>query len=358
MTTTSLTIPPFYCPIEPAVHPAVDEVARRATEWIDRFGFCPSETARAWTLGSASAEFYGRFAPDAHLEPLVLAACWTYWAFTFDDVHCDEGELRDKPAEFAAYAGHVQRALETPGPQHYDDPFTAAIHDLGESFRACASPTQVRRFIAAHRAWLTGAHWQIANRARCHMPDLDEYVTMRIHASGGEPVYAMLEIANQAEIPAAELDSPAVCALTEMAILVAALDNDWHSLAKETAALDQTEQNVPHLLMHHHNRTAAEAATQTAALRDRILCRFLTLRERLRPHAGPALQRYLTDLGHGIRGNIDWALHVHRYLTASQGEIPNSAPAAVWSDHPSDSSRTPPPLPSISWWWGPFAPYE
>jgi hypothetical protein len=95
------------------------------------------------------------------------------------------------------------------------------------------------------------------------------------------------------------------------------------------------------------------------ALRDRVLRRFLVLRERVLPRASAELRRYLTDLGHGIRGNIEWGLRVPRYLslgsaTAGPGEVipPEHIP---WADHPLNTSDEPPPLPSITWWWDDLA---
>ncbi|MFD1832275.1 terpene synthase family protein [Streptomyces desertarenae] len=353
MDTTAVDLPPFYCPIEPAVHPRVDEVERRAVEWIDRFGFCGTGAERARVLGSNSAEFYARFAPEADLERLWITACWVYWGFAIDDARCDEGALSADPAAFSAMAGRVQRALELPGPRDFDDPYAAAVHDLGERFRACATPVQVRRFQQAHRAWLAGVQWQVGNRARGHMPTLDDYLTMRLHSAGGEPTYAMLEIANDAEVPAREMDSPAVCALTEMAILVAALDNDRHSFAREVGRR-QAEQNVFAVLMRQDGSPLAQAMEDAVALRDRVLCRFLDLRDRVLPRASRELHRYLTDLGHGIRGNIDWGSRAPRYLgPQSAGAEPGgkaSPGRAAWSDRPLNPGEATAP-PSIAWWW-------
>ncbi|WP_030663498.1 hypothetical protein [Streptomyces rimosus] len=354
MDTAAVDLPPFYCPIASAIHPEAGEAERRAVAWIDRLGFCRTPAERAWALGTCGADFYARFAPEADLERLWVAVCWVYWGFAFDDARCDEGMLSRDPAAFAAMAGNVQRALEIPGPCAFGDPHAAAVHDLGERFRACATPVQVRRFQQAHRAWLSGVQRQIGNRARGHMPTLDDYLTMRLHAAGGEPTFALLEIANGAEVPAREMDSPAVCALTEMAILVAALDNDRYSLVKEVTR-HQTEQNIFSVLMRHDGSPPARAVADAVALRDRVLHRFLVLRERILPRASAELRRCLTDLGHGIRGNIEWGLRVPRYLSlrsAAAGPGAISPPAHITlADRPSDPSGAPLPLPSVAWWW-------
>ncbi|MBT2422740.1 glutamate dehydrogenase [Streptomyces sp. ISL-22] len=354
MAGTAVDTPPFYCPIESAIHPQAAEAEQRALAWADRSGLCRTDAERARFVGTRSADFYARFAPHADLERLWVAACWVYWGFAFDDARCDEGPFATDPAAFAAMAFTVQRALEVPGLPHPTDPYADALHEIGELFRACAGPVQNRRFHHAHRAWLTGVQWQIGNRATGHMPDLDEYLAMRLHSAGGEPTYAMLEIANGLDVPEREMDSPAVCALTEMAILVAALDNDRHSHAKE-ACRRQTGQNIFSVLMAHHGYSLSQAVDEAIALRDAVLVRFLGLRDLITPRASAPLRHYLADLGHGIRGNIEWGLHVPRYLTrtdpAPRLRIPAQTAPGHWTDLPRTGEQDPRRLPSIAWWW-------
>jgi hypothetical protein len=104
--------------------------------------------------------------------------------------------------------------------------------DIMRRFRSFAPPTQVGRFVHAHRAWLSGVAWQIGNQAVGRMPELDEFLTMRLLAAGGHPTFALLELATGGELSDRDLYRPAVQALTEMAIMVASLDNDLHSLHK------------------------------------------------------------------------------------------------------------------------------
>ncbi|MCP3802949.1 terpene synthase family protein [Allokutzneria sp. A3M-2-11 16] len=339
-----LELPAVYCPLDGARHPEVSSVQRRAVEWLDQAGFCRDPAARTTALASSSADFYARFAPHAHVEGLLTAVLWVYWGFAFDDACCDEGELSADPAAFASLAGRVQRSLETPHDTDSidsEDPFAAAVADIGSRFRATGSAVQVRRFVDAHRAWLFGVLWQIGNRARDHLPGLDEYLTMRLHSAGGEPAFAMLELANGLDdIPEREMDSPRVRALTEMAIAVAALDNDRVSHAKE-AGRGQTDQNIFTVLRHQEKCGPREAVELAVSLRDRILDRFLQVREHATRTASEPLRRYLADLGHGIRGNIEWGAHVARYR--------DPAPL-TWTEKPLVSSWTAIP-PSIAWWW-------
>ncbi|MFV2173010.1 hypothetical protein ACFHW2_25005 [Actinomadura sp. LOL_016] len=339
-------LPPIFCPLEAATNPACRVVERRAVAWMDEVGLCADARERARVIATHSTDFYSRFAPHADEDRLLPAVLWVYWGFAFDDAYCDAGHYSARPAEFVPIASRAQRALERPFPATGDDRFAAAVQDIGARLRKLGTPVQFQRFVAAHRGWLTGVAWQVANQARGHMPDLEDYLTMRLHSAGGEPTFAMLEIAGGAEVPAAEMETPAMRALTEMAILVASLDNDRHSLAREVGQ-NPTVQNIYNVLLGHDGGPLPVAVRTVAGLRDRVLLRFIGLRERLAPRLGAAGRGYVDGLAYGIRGNAEWGLRVPRYLggdTAAAGEI-------TWADRPMDDSTEPIPIPTIAWWW-------
>ncbi|WP_435120342.1 terpene synthase family protein [Amycolatopsis thermoflava] len=344
---TTVRLRPFYCPVESRIHPDVDLIEERAIAWLDRVRFYRDETERMRIVGTNSAEFYARFAPDGITENVEAAAHWVYWGFAFDDARCDSGEFARSPHEFLVMAGKAQRALENPWhPPPDGDPMVLALQDIGRTFAACATPVQVRRFAEAHRAWLFGVAWQIACRGRGRMPDLAEYTAIRLNSAGGPPTLAMLEIAAGQEVPAAEMDSPAVRALTEMTILVASWDNDLHSYRKEEDE-GETGINLINVLRARHGLGAEEAVVRAYALRDRVMNRFLRLRSEVAAKpVSAALRTYLDGLGHAIRGNTDWALRVPRYHGyTGPGEDPR------WADAPSDPCPDPVPIPAITWWW-------
>lgn len=87
---------------------------------------------------------------------------------------------------------------------------------------------------------------------------------MRLQSSGGHPTFALLELATGAEVPDAEPHRPAVLALTEMAIMVAALDNDRHSLHKELSR-GQADQNVYTVLTAGRSLSMQEAVVEATS---------------------------------------------------------------------------------------------
>jgi hypothetical protein len=347
---SEVELPPIFCPLESAVHPQVHSVEKRAVEWIGSSEMCASEREKAWVVATHSADFYARFAPVADEDRLLAAVQWVYWGFAFDDARCDSGPLSSRPAQFNALAGQVQRACET-GLAAPEDRFARVLQDLTRCFRSFAPPTQVTRFVHAHRAWLSGVAWQIGNQAAGRMPGLDEFLAMRLLSAGGHPTFALLELATGAEVPDRELYRPAVSALTEMAIMVASLDNDRHSLRKELGR-GQADQNIYTVLMAERDLPLQQAVEEAARLRDRILRRFLEVHDQVRPTAGADLATYVQGLRYGVRGNNEWGLRVPRYL--SQGHWPDEMEDTqlLWAESPCDLRPGPVEgAPSIAWWW-------
>jgi hypothetical protein len=311
---------------------------------------CASEREKAWVVATHSADFYARFAPVADEDRLLAAALWVYWGFAFDDARCDSGPLSGRPAQFNALAGHVQRACETDSARP-EDRYARALQDIMRRFRSFAPPTQVSRFVHAHRAWLSGVAWQIGNQAVGRMPELDEFLSMRLLAAGGHPTFALLELATGGELPDRDLYRPAVQALTEMAIMVASLDNDRHSLHKEMSR-GHADQNIYTVLMAQRALPLQQAVYEANALRDRILVRFLRLHDRVRPTAGTDLALYLQGLRFGLRGNNEWGMRVPRYLSLGRWPDEREDLSLTFAQEPSDARPGPVEgAPGIAWWW-------
>ncbi|MGK5545139.1 terpene synthase family protein [Streptomyces sp. URMC 127] len=351
LTVAEKDLPSLYCPLESAINKRVRHVGNRAVRWIAESGMCASEDETAWVVATHSTDFFARFAPVSDDDRLLATSLWVYWGFAFDDARCDNGPLSTRPAQFNALAGRVQRAAEAPTAADGGERFIPALQDIIGRFRSFGSPVLVRRFLHAQRAWLSGVAWQVGNQGAGRMPDVDDYLAMRLLSCGGEPTFAMLELATGLEMTDEELHRPAVRALTEMAIMVAGLDNDRHSLRKEMSR-GHTDQNLYNVLMHHRQMSLPEAIEAATRIRDRILVRFMHLHDRVRPGAGEALGSYLQGLRYGIRGNAEWGLRVPRYLSLGRVPDPMEEAPLQWAEAPLDGCAMPlPDAPCLAWWW-------
>ncbi len=341
-------LPPFYCPWDSALHPDTAELEHRSRAWLEGQAFAGGEPGVTRLMGTRSAEFYARIAPEAKVDAMQVAVDWCYWGFAFDDARCD-GVTRDTPSAFVALANQAVRVIETRGALLYPgDPYLVALADLAERMGYYATEPQMMRWAHAHRVWLMGAAWQLAET---RLPvSLADYFSMRLGSCAGAPTTAMIEIVEGGVIPAAELDSPLVRAVTEMTWLIAAIDNDLVSARKELAT-GQADHNLVTVLAADRRCSAADAAEATRRIRDRIMVRFLRLRDVAYRPGSAELRGYLTDLANLIRGNVEWSLAVPRYNSADQAGRSSAAPTLVWADRPADAGPEPLPYPAISWWW-------
>ncbi|MFB7645653.1 hypothetical protein ACFC0S_00195 [Streptomyces sp. NPDC056084] len=339
----AFVLPPFYCPIAPAIHPRAAALEAQALKWVDSMGLCTGPEERARLIGSHAAEAVCRISPHADNEHLLLlSVLWHYWGFSIDEQQ--EGALRS--VDLIDLAARLMGCLEAPGSGLLgDSPHAHALEDIVRRIALMCSPSQARRFENGLRRWLMGVLWEAANRERKTVPTLDEFLVQRLSTSGGAPVFALTEIVNGMELDANVIDSPAVRTVIEAVTLVTSFDNDLYSYAKEHRLDSEAGQDAVTVMARHHHCDIPRAVDHVVALRDQAMVFFLRLRHSLLAHAEPALARFLDDLGHSIRSNIDWSAKAPRYIGAS-------TPQPIrWATTPTEST-TPPPA-SISWWWTP-----
>ncbi|MBQ0985616.1 hypothetical protein KBZ10_14050 [Streptomyces sp. F63] len=347
-------LPPFYCPVESAVHPAVRRIEERAVAWLDASGVFPDATERAWNLATNAAEFSCRLAPYGDEERLLLFAQWTYWLFALDDTRLDAAPAADRGPDLADLGLRLVRSLEAPGSRMLGSgPMARALDDLVLRTRAVAGPVQYQRLADGVRDLLLGAAWQHGNARRGVVPSPAEYAAGRIADVGTRFDAAFVEIANGVEIPGERLYSGPVRALVEATGFIAACDNDLLSRAKE-AGEGAAAPDLVRVLAHHHRCSEREALAAALALRDRAMTLFLRLREQTARGADADLRRFLDDLGHWIAGNIRWSDTAPRYASPRplhRLPVPGAVLGVTRRPDPADPRTGPPGLPTIDWWW-------
>jgi terpene synthase-like protein len=348
-------IAPFFCPIDPVMHPHVRDVEQASAEWAIQTGLCRTDAQLARWRGTHSADFYAGMVPQGIVEHLQVAADWVYWGFSFDDHRCDEGSNAIDPTRFVPVASRLLRVLESQDEALCgQDPYLIGLCDLARRYRKLGTAVQTRRWITAHHLWLFGVIQQNTHRAHGGPFSIDDYIATRLHDCGGPPTQAMYEFVNGAEVPGSEMDSPPVRAITELFWLIAGLDNDRVSRHKEILGQHDTY-NLIDVIARRENRSEQDATQQMIAYRDRLMCLFLQLHDQLTKTASAPLRTYLNSLQHGIRSNIDWSLTVPRYNTLYAGDgVTQTAQITLTGccmDQPTAESLDPLPWPSVAWWW-------
>jgi hypothetical protein len=344
-----LTIPALWCPIEPSLNPRHRELDAGCIAWMARMGLASDAAQFQRWSRIKSGELAARTVePDAAGPGPQFAADHLQWLFTFDDVYCDEGIYGDDPAGMALLIADLMRIVETGSPHLAGLSAMRAMQDLRQRAEAIATPVQISRWVNAMRAYLGYQVWEAAHRARRSVPSVDSYLMARI-ANGSMPVCtAMLDFTSNFEIAADEAETPAVRALNEMCCALVGLDNDLMSHWKETVR-GGGNLNLIDVLAVENRCGKAEAVTLAVSVRERILYRFLRLKDQIMPSMTSTGERYLTLLASWIRGNIDWSMSSGRYRNPAD---PAALPDAI-APGPATPDLGPLPYPSIAWWWSP-----
>jgi hypothetical protein len=351
-------LPAMYFPMPWRCHADVELLEERGLAFVERHGLDHGPGRRERVVGTRSALFFAGNCPDADTERLQMAVDWTYTMFVFDDFACDE-ESPEDPFSFLDLAVRVVRTLETPaaGLLPPGNPFAGPVVELAERLHRLASATQRRRLVDAHLSWYLDVAWERAARGRQSMPSLNDYLHTRLLYVAGFPTLAWFQVSEADDIPDQEINAPAVHALTEMAAMVAAVDDDLFSYGKElwyAARRPAGTAPVLNLVALHQVRsgcTRQDAQRRAVALRDRVLARFLEVRDLVLPAASEPLRRYLSNLTCLVRGNYEWGVRAARY-TDPDGRHPGAVRVATSPVAVAPSATgAPPDVPSVGWWW-------
>jgi hypothetical protein len=352
-----MQLPGMYFPMPWRIHRKVDLLEKQGLGFMERHGLCQGPGRRERVAGTRSALFFAGNCPEADVERLQMAVDWTYLMFVFDDFVCDE-EAPEDAFSFLDLAVRIIRTLESPtaGLLPPENPFTGPVIDLAERLHSLATPTQRRRLVDAHLSWYLGVAWERAARQQQLTPTLNDYLYTRLLYVAGFPTIAWFQVSQLDDIPDTEINFPPVHALTEMASMVAALDDDLFSYGKELWHASRHPPttgpilNLVDLYQSYDQCGREEAQRRVVALRDRILARFTEVRDRVLPGAVQPLRRYLSDLTCLIRGNYEWGIGVGRY-TNPDGRHPGAIKVTgTVTDSPS-ALGPPEDIPCIGWWW-------
>ncbi|MDV6278304.1 hypothetical protein R3Q06_33205 [Rhodococcus erythropolis] len=352
-----IILPDFFCPIPPEIHRGVAEFDAATMSWVDDMGIASDPAHRNKLHGNNCAEFYSRITPNGTIEGIQLAVDWHSWAFSFDDVYCDQDSERKKVGHFVALACQTLRTLQAPEAALLpENAHNNGIRDLARRYHALATPTQLYRWVDCHRQWFMGTAWMMLARENHTVPDPNSYLAMRLKDSGGETVTAMIEVANAGEIPERELHAPATEALTELTHMIAILDNELVSRYKE-AYNQQGDLTFIDSLVTHGRMSHDHAELEAISIRDRMMEHFLYLQERElhRKSLSAQLSTYLECLGSLIRGNIDWSLKCPRYTKLYEpGQNNPTSELAFQASIGTGASPLTVDLqkfPAVAWWW-------
>ncbi len=347
-TVTAPKIPAFYCPIQPAIHHSAGDINAAGLDWMSRFGAFRTESQWERYVSADPGMLPAQVMPRAPKGPALQAAAnLLFWLWAFDDLECDEADGENSAGDLVQQLCSLGRITEAPLGKFAANPFAAALTDLRSQLAQVASGVQVARWSSAMHAYFLANTAAAIQSSHGVVPDLNTYVTLRIHSGAVKPTLMLLDVADGYELPASQMEHPNIWALNEMVCSIVGWDNDLMTYHKEVLR-GGADHNLVTVLQRTYGYSDDDAVSDALVMRDRVLCLFLRLRDHVANGADPNLLRYLSGLSSWVRGHLDWGLSTARYVNP---ENPADLPSE-FVDAPYDDGDEPLPIPSIAWWWG------
>lgn len=349
--THKIDMPPVYCPIPFQPHPAIHTLDLGANEFMRRHGLYPPQEQERIS-DQLMGTLVGYLVPAGPAELLQVAANMSMWFFAVDDF-LDEGPVRLDTAGAAAFLARTIRTAVAPElASERDGPYAHALAEILRDFRASCPAYLCERFEATLHAQAVSELWRIAANERGIPPTLSDTLHSRLYVGGGPAFILFSALVGIHGMEPKHFADPRLRALTEMAIMAVNVGHDAFSHGKE-AARSSDLHNLIDVLRHEHRATVAEAVAKAVVIYERIVNRFLELREQvLHDDHPPIVDTYLTALGAYIRGVMQFNQETHRYRY--QDGSPASAEMFTppgFTDQCGATSHQPLDIDSISWWW-------
>jgi hypothetical protein len=317
-----ITLPNFYCPFPPAIHPRVEEVHQHTFAWARQHRLLQQEAAIRRFHASRFAWLAARVHSRTSFEELALTNDFFTWLFMLDD-QFDDSSYGRQPARMQVVVDRLLTVLgieRGPDVQPLEGPVADALRDLWARATPLTSVQWRQRFVEHLSAYLDAYIWETGLRERGETPDIALYIKKRQDAGAMKLALDYIDLAEHVELPPEMYESTLVQALLLITNNVVCWQNDIVSVEKELAHGDYS--NLVLVLAHAHKLSLQEGAERANALTTgeiRLLESLAPLVPQAFPDHQAELEKYLTCMRAWVRGNLDWSLESYRFSTIEAG---------------------------------------
>ncbi|WP_419996159.1 terpene synthase family protein [Streptomyces boninensis] len=321
------TLPEPYRPYPARLNPHVESARAHSREWARSLGML--EGSGVWTTADFDAHDYALLCaythPDATADDLALVTDWYVWVFFFDD-HFWERYKRTPDREAAT--AHLEPlpafmpvadGAAIPEPSN---PVEAGLADLWTRTVPRMSPSWRARFAASTRNLLNESLWELANIGAGRIANPVEYIEMRRKVGGAPWSAGLVEVSEQAELPAEIASTRPVRVLTDAFADAVHLRNDLFSYVREVEEEGELSNGVL-VLQTFFDCTTQEAADAVGDLITSRLHQFdhtaltelpaVCAESGLSPEQSAAAAKYVKGLQDWQAGGLEWHLRSSRY---------------------------------------------
>ncbi|HEX7737790.1 MAG TPA: hypothetical protein VF458_23275 [Ktedonobacteraceae bacterium] len=311
-----ITLPNFYCPFPPEMHPLVAEVHKHTLAWATRHHLLQREAALRRFRASRFAWLAARVHARASFEELALTNDFFTWLFLLDD-QFDDSSYGRQPVRMKVVVDRLLTVLgieRGEAVQPLKGPIAEALRELWERAGALTTARWQRRFAGHLRDYLDAYIWETGLRERAETPELGLYIRKRQDAGAMRLALDYIDLAEHVDLPPEIYESTLVQALLLLTNNVVCWQNDIVSVEKELAHGDYS--NLVLVLAKAYNLSLQEGVERANAMTTseiKLLENLALLAPDAFPRHRAELEKYLTCMRAWVRGNLDWSLESSRF---------------------------------------------
>ncbi|NGN68286.1 germacradienol/geosmin synthase [Streptomyces sp. A7024] len=327
------TLPEPYRPYPARLNPHVDTARAHSREWARGLGML--EGSGVWTTADLDAHDYALLCaythPDATADDLALVTDWYVWVFFFDDHFWERYKRTPDRKSATAHLDRLPAFMPTddaPMPEP-ENPVEAGLADLWARTVPRMSPAWRARFAESTRNLLNESLWELANIGAGRIANPVEYIEMRRKVGGAPWSAGLVEVSEQAELPAEIARSRPVRVLTDAFSDAVHLRNDLFSYVREVEQEGELSNGVL-VLQTFFGCSTQEAADAVGDLITSRLQQFehtavaelpaACAAAGLDPAQSAATAQYVKGLQDWQAGGLEWHLRSSRYSYETSAE--------------------------------------
>ncbi|KAG2008219.1 terpene synthase [Coprinopsis cinerea AmutBmut pab1-1] len=258
--------------------------------------------------------------PDAAYPQLRLCNDFLTYLFHIDNLSDD----MDNRGTWST-ANEVLNSLYHPYTYHGQARVGRMTRDYWRRMILTASPGSQQRFIETFDFFFQSVTQQAIDRLTGEIPDLESYIALRRDTSGCKPCWALIEYANNLDLPDEVMDHPVVRSLGEAANDLVTWSNDIFSFNVEQSKGD-THNMIP-VVMHQEGLDLQSAVDFVGEMCKSAIDRFIEDQNYL-PSWGPKIDRdlavYINGLADWIVGSLHWSFETERYFGKNGRQVKSS----------------------------------
>ena len=311
-----ITLPTFYCPFPPEMHPQVAEVHQHTLNWARGHRLLQREAAIRRFNTSRFAWLAARVHSRTNFEELALTNDFFTWLFMLDD-QFDDSSFGRQPERMHVVVDRLLTVLgieRGANIQPLQGPVAETLQELWERAKPLTTVRWQQRFADHLSDYLDAYIWETGLRARGETPDVAIYIQKRQDAGAMHLALDYIDLAEHVELPPEIYESTLVQSLLLLTNNVVCWQNDIVSVEKELAHGDFS--NLVLVLQKAYGYTLQGAVACSNDMTTSEIKLFEHLSEFV-PTAFPdykqELEKYLASMRAWIRGNLDWSLESYRF---------------------------------------------